>query len=172
MAPRIESAKYFWRTVPSLYEQAQVIDETVLYARPRPEFARRSVLKACAALGTALAFNVLGALPPSRPRKASATVGTEYLGCANYDTAPGYDNNTLICVGAPYSRDYCGGDGWFLHTSGTCFSSSPTKACGTGGLAARNAWRWPWSGRSHRCADGWWQTCGSSPVFRICDWAL
>ncbi|MDI6103049.1 hypothetical protein QLQ12_30985 [Actinoplanes sp. NEAU-A12] len=121
-------------------------------------------------MGGALALNLVGALPGGT-KKAFASVGTEHTNCAGYSGWDGYNNNTKLCVGGAYSRDYCGGDGWFLRYSGTCFNSGPAVACGEG-VTKRNAWRWPHSGRTYRCADGYQQSCGSSSVFRICSWAL
>jgi len=132
--------------------------------------SRRTMFKSAGALGGALAINILSSLPPGKGTTASATVGTEYTSCAGYDSSAGYNNNTKICVGAAYSRSYCGSDGWFLRGSGTCWNSYAIKACGAGGLADRNAWRWTHSGTRYRCADGETATCGGT-YFNICSWS-
>ncbi|MFF5213470.1 hypothetical protein [Streptosporangium sp. NPDC000396] len=158
----------YWAKVPS-------VDDAPVEGR-RPSFekaraTRRTVLKSVGALGGALALNVVGALPFGGAKPAEASVGTEWYDCAGYNNWSGYDNNTTWCVGGPYSRDYCGGDGWFLRLSMTCFVSGPTVACGTGSYSHKNAWRWTHNGTPYRCADGYQQSCGSSSVFRICSWS-
>ncbi|GAA4972340.1 hypothetical protein HD597_007101 [Nonomuraea thailandensis] len=157
----------YWADVPSVDDEPDTGGRSRLtWSAP----SRRTVFKTMGALGGALALNVLSALP-GRNNSAHAAVGTEYTSCANYGSWTGYNNNTKVCVGGTYSRSYCGSDGWFLRSSGTCYNSYAVKACGTGGLAARNAWRWTHSGRSYRCADGNVATCGGT-YFYICSWAL
>lgn len=161
----------FWSTVPLVGA-----DEPTGRPAPTqiasPAANRRTLLKAAGVLGGALALNVLSWLPPARVPRAGATVGTEYLNCAGYDLWPGYDNNTAICVGAPYSPGYCGTDGWFLQYSGTCFASGAVLDCGIeNGLAAKNAWRWTYQGHSYRCSDGVQYWCGGH-AFLICDYQL
>ncbi|HET6292297.1 MAG TPA: hypothetical protein VFG33_02950 [Kribbella sp.] len=129
--------------------------------------SRRTMFKSAGALGGALAINILSSLPPGRGTTASAETGTEYTSCAGYDSSDGYDDNTKVCVGAPYARSHCGSDGWFRRGSGTCWNSYPTKACGSG---PRNAWRWTHNGTRYRCADGYVASCGGT-VFRICSWS-
>jgi hypothetical protein len=160
----------FWSSVPMIGP-----DEAT--GRPMPArrtlaTQRRTLLKAAGVLGGALALNVLSWLPPARVRGAAARVGTEYLGCAGYDQWPGYNDNTAICVGAPYSPYNCGTDGWFLQYSGTCFVSGAVVDCGIeNGLTAKNAWRWNYSGHTYRCSDGMQYWCGGS-AFVICDYQL
>jgi len=126
------------------------------------------------ALGGAVALNALQALSGVKLRRASATVGTEYSNCANYDTWPGYDNNSLVCVGFPYSYIYCGSDGWFKNGSfdGGTTQYRPVRICGAGGLSARNAWRWPHGQNRYRCADGQFRYLRNGTwtawVYRIC----
>ncbi|UBU16254.1 hypothetical protein [Nonomuraea gerenzanensis] len=160
-------ADRYWADVPS------VTDEPDPGERRRPAFSapsRRTVFKSIGVLGGALALNVLSALP-GKNNGAYAVVGNEYTDCAGYGSAAGYDNNTKVCVGAPYSRSYCGGDGWFLRSSGTCYNSYAVKLCGAGSLTDRNAWRWTHSGTKYRCADGYVATCGGT-TFYICSYAL
>ncbi|MFI7443360.1 hypothetical protein [Nonomuraea indica] len=157
----------YWADVPSVED-----DEPVSGRRPRltgPAPSRRTVFKTMGVLGGALALNVLSALP-GKNNSAHAVVGTEYTDCAGYSSTAGYNDNTKVCVGAPYSRSYCGGDGWFLRSSGTCYNSYAIKACGAGSLTDRNAWRWTHSGTRYRCADGNVATCGGT-TFYICSWA-
>ncbi|MGW0809240.1 hypothetical protein [Nonomuraea sp. NPDC002799] len=157
----------YWADVPS------VEDEPDTGGRPSLSWSapsRRTVFKTMGVLGGALALNVLSALP-GRNTSAYAAVGNEYTDCAGYSNNSGYNNNTKACVGATYSRSYCGSDGWFLRSSGTCYNSYAIKACGAGSLADRNAWRWTHSGTKYRCADGNVATCGGT-YFYICSWAL
>jgi len=157
----------YWAEVPS------VEDEPDSGKRPSLTWSapsRRTVFKTAGVLGGALALNVLSALP-GRNNAAQAVVGNEYTDCAGYSSTAGYNNNTKVCVGAPYSRSYCGGDGWFIRSSGTCYNSYAIKACGAGSLTDRNAWRWTHSGTKYRCADGNVATCGGT-TFYICSWAL
>jgi len=131
--------------------------------------SRRSfMLRSAAATAGVAVLNTIVTSPLAR-----ATVGTEYTStssCGNYS----YNDSTYACFGSSYiSSNYCGGDKWFLHGSGTCWVSYPTKACGGGGWAKRNAWRWKKGSTTYRCADGYQQNCGqSSPVFKICQAAL
>lgn len=126
------------------------------------------------AIGGALALNGLQALSGVRVKPASAAVGTEYTNCANYDNWSGYNNNTLVCVGGPYSYIYCGSDGWFKNgyfDNGYTYYS-PQKFCGAGGLAARNAWRWSYGAYRYRCCDGYFWVyqngAWNGPTFKIC----
>ncbi|WP_327589210.1 hypothetical protein OHA25_21000 [Nonomuraea sp. NBC_00507] len=132
--------------------------------------SRRTMMKSIVALGGALALNVVSALPPGRPKSASAAVGTEHLNCAGYNNYSGYNNNTKACVGFTYSRSYCGSDGWFIRSSGTCYNSYPISICGEGSYSNRNAWRWTHSGTPYRCADGKVATCGGTSTY-ICSWS-
>jgi hypothetical protein len=160
-------ADRYWADVPS------VEDEPDTTRRPRLTGSvpsRRTIFKSVGVLGGALALNVLSALP-GKNSSAYAVVGNEYTDCAGYSSHAGYDNNTKVCVGAPYSKSYCGGDGWFLRSSGTCYNSYAIKACGAGSLADRNAWRWTHSGKKYRCADGYVATCGGT-TFYICSYPL
>jgi hypothetical protein len=162
----------FWRGVPSVEDEPEPgVRRWAGFTgpdRPRILMTRRVTLQAMAALGGALALNVLSWLPPMRAPAAHAAVGTEYLHCANFDSWSGYNNNTAVCVGAPYHSAYCGADGWFMQGSGTCWVSTAVAACGTGGLSLRNAWRWTHAGTPYRCADGRIYTCDGSSSFRIC----
>jgi hypothetical protein len=158
-----------WLATPSLTEQPAGAPEQPVEV-PTGRLSRRRILQATAGLGGALALNVLGWLPPARLRSARANVGTEHLTCANYDNWSGYNNNTTICVGAPYSRQYCGADGWFLNYHDTFLSSGPVTICGNG-IPARNAWRWTFSGTPYRCADGIQQVRGGSAQLFICAWS-
>jgi hypothetical protein len=169
-----DAARY-WAAVPSADEEAPgglgvaVRKASSSLGKMKP--SRRTMFKSAGALGGALAINILSALPPSKGNTASANVGTEHLSCAGYNNWAGYDNNTKICVGGAYSRSYCGGDGWFLRGSGTCWNSYAISICGTGSYAHRNAWRWTYSGTPYRCADGETATCGGSVYFNICSWS-
>lgn len=122
---------------------------------------RRSFLKTVGVLGTALAVTVVSSIPERFLPKALATVGSQYTDCNIYS----YDN--IVCVGAPYARSYCGTDGWFLNFSMPSWRSWPVTACN-----GRNAWWWWHVNTTYRCADGYQQVTGQSPVFRICMWAL
>jgi hypothetical protein len=132
--------------------------------------SRRTMFKSAGALGGALALNVLSALPPGKGNTASAAVGTEHTSCAGYNNWAGYDDNTKVCVGAPYSRSYCGSDGWYIRGSGTCWNAYPVSVCGTGSYSTKNAWRWTKSGTPYRCADGKTAVCGAT-YFQICSWS-
>ncbi|MFI7604559.1 hypothetical protein ACIBTV_05485 [Micromonospora sp. NPDC049366] len=160
--------KDFWADVPSVDDPAPAGATTraatsELHAGLRAR--RRTLFKTAGALGGALALNVLSWVPLSGSRPARATVGTEYGNCSVYS----YDG--IICVGAPYSRSYCGSDGWFLNYHDSVFSSGPVKACGPSG-GQRNAWRWTHNGTPYRCADGYQQARGEpNSTFRICSWS-
>lgn len=157
----------YWAEVPSVDDEPDNGKRAGLsWSMP----SRRTIFKTVGVLGGALALNVLSALP-GRNNSAQAAVGTEYTDCAGYGSWAGYSDNTKVCVGGTYSRSYCGSDGWFLRSSGTCYNSYATKACGAGSLSARNAWRWTHSGKKYRCADGYVATCGGTS-FYICSWAL
>ncbi|MGI5284921.1 hypothetical protein ACQEVF_16495 [Nonomuraea polychroma] len=156
----------YWAEVPSVEDEpASGRRHHLTGAVP----SRRTIFKTMGVLGGALALNVLSALP-GRNNSAHAAVGTEYTHCAGFNNWAGYNNNTKVCVGGTYSRSYCGSDGWFLRSSGTCYNSYAVKACGTGSYAKRNAWRWTHSGTPYRCADGNVATCGGT-YFYICSWA-
>jgi hypothetical protein len=157
----------YWADVPSVEDEPAAGGRRSLTGSVP---SRRTVFKTMGALGGALALNVLSALP-GRNNTAYAAVGNEYTDCAGYGSTSGYNNNTKVCVGGTYSRSYCGADGWFLRSSGTCYNSYAVKACGAGSLADRNAWRWTHSGKKYRCADGYVATCGGTS-FYICSWAL
>lgn len=162
-------SKEFWASVPTLDAPAPAPapggrqdNPPALQANLRTH--RRTLFKTAGALGGALALNVISWLPQSGSKPAQATVGNEYGNCNIYDY------NNIICVGAPYSRNYCGSDGWFLNYHDSVFSSGPVKACGAS--PKRNAWRWSHNGTPYRCADGYQQSRGqSSSTFLICSWA-
>lgn len=157
----------FWAEVPSADDEPESPSSRPRISLTKP--SRRTVFKSVGALGGALALNVLGALPNAKP--AAAAVGSEWAShCAGFDSWAGYNNNSKVCVGGTYSRSYCGSDGWFLRSSGTCYNSYAVVACGTGSYAKRNAWRWTHSGTRYRCADGNVATCGGTS-FYICSWA-
>ncbi len=163
----VKTDEQFWREVPSLESEP---GEGFEPAPPQPgrfRASRRVTLQAVSTLGGAFALNVLSWLPPFKAPPAQATVGNEYTNCAGYDNWAGYNNNSAVCVGAPYGSGYCGSDGWFLQYSGTCFVSGAVKACGDDGLTARNAWRWTHSSVPYRCADGHQYWCGGDGFF-IC----
>lgn len=170
MPDRSAATSSYWDEVPTLSRPASSADPAALSRLPRRRLSRRTALKGAMTLGGALALNVLGAVPTSRLRKAAAVAGNEYFNCAGYDSWSGYNNNTKICVGGTYGSNYCGGDGWFLNYYSPSFSSWPIKACGAGSLTDYNAWRWPHSGATYRCADGMQQVTGQSAVFRICSY--
>ncbi|MFD1939567.1 MULTISPECIES: hypothetical protein [Nonomuraea] len=155
----------YWSQVPHADDDENAGATIVRKARP----SRRTMFKSIGVLGGALALNIVSALPPSRANRAEAAVGNEYTNCAGYDNFSGYNDNSKICVGAPYSKSHCGGDGWFLRGSGTCWNSYATKACGNG-MTKRNAWRWKFGSTPYRCADGYVATCDGSTVLRICSW--
>ena len=115
---------------------------------------RRRVLQAFSVIGGAVALNALGMLSGTTLRRAYATVGTEHPGCGNYSTAAGYNNDTQVCVGYPYSSAYCGSDGWFKHVTTSIEDWYPIAVCGNDPSIWRNAWRWTYSGGVYRCADG------------------
>lgn len=170
----ITDAARYWATVPSADDEGPDLapagrNASRSLGRMKP--SRRTMFKTAGALGGALAINILSALPPGRGTTASAVVGNEYTSCAGYGEWPGYDNNKQACVGAPYSRNNCGSDGWFqVESGGACYSSYPIKACGDGSLTKRNAWRWTHSSTPYRCADGIIDNCGARD-FRICSWS-
>lgn len=136
--------------------------------------SRRRFMQGALALGGALSLNGLQMLSGVKLRPAGAQVGSEYYTCANYDNWRGYNDNTLLCVGGSYSSYYCGGDGWFKYgyTDNSTRYFRPVAACGAGGLAKRNAWRWTKGTNKYRCADGqyYYKYNGSwyGPYFRIC----
>jgi len=168
-----DAARY-WAAVPSVDDIGPDLGPAVPKPRKplgRMKPSRRTMLKSAGALGGALAINVLSSLPPGKGTTASAVAGNEYLTCADYNIWPGYNDNTAVCVGAPYSRSYCGSDGWFLRRTDTCWNSYAIKACGAGSLIDRNAWRWTHSVTPYRCADGTVTNC-SGTYFRICSWSL
>lgn len=133
-----------------------------------PKPSRRTVLAGAGALFSATAFTVVTGV---RARPAGAAAGTEYQHCAGYDGWKEYSSNTDPCVGGEYGSSWCGTDGWFKRSSGTCFNQWPYPICGSdNGYAGRNAWRWNHNGTPYRCADGVIQVCGSDPVLRICSW--
>ena len=150
--PRSASAS-FWDDVPGT-DKPLAGASSGLASPPKVQTSRRTALKGVMTLGGALAFTVLGAV--KMPKAAFAVVGSEWTGdaCAGYSNWSGYNNNTQICVGAPYSSSYCGTDGWFLSYSSASYNTWPVSVCGTGGYSYRNAWRWPYGGRWYRCADG------------------
>ncbi|HET6298874.1 MAG TPA: hypothetical protein VFG33_36230 [Kribbella sp.] len=169
----ITDAARYWAAVPSADDDGPDLGPAVRQASSslgKMKPSRRTMFKSAGALGGALAINILSALPPSKGNIASAVVGNEHQGCANFAGWPGYNNNTKVCVGGTYSRSYCGSDGWFLRGSGTCWNSYAVKECGGGTYAKRNAWRWTHSGTPYRCADGVVATCGAS-TFYICSWS-
>jgi hypothetical protein len=134
--------------------------------------SRRGVFRTIGVLGGALALNVVGALPPSRIRSASATAGTEWSNCSNsgYADFSGYKDGTTqrVCVGGSYSSSYCGSDGWF-RTDGNSYSYYyPVQMCGAGSITDKNAWRWTYSGTPYRCADGYFVVYGVGQSFYIC----
>ncbi|GLW98868.1 hypothetical protein [Microtetraspora sp. NBRC 16547] len=154
----------YWAEVPSVEDEPDSgRRRSLTWSMP----SRRTIFKTAGVLGGALALNVLSALP-GRNNSAQAVVGDEYTHCAGYNNWSGYNNDTKICVGGTYSKSYCGGDGWFLRSSGTCWNSYAIKACGDG-YTARNAWRWTFSGTPYRCADGNIASCGGTS-FYICAW--
>ena len=142
-------------------------------AAPRKGVNRRRFLQVGAALGGALALNGLQVLSGVKLKPAGATVGTEHTGCTIYGSWNGYNNNTLVCVGAPYSYIYCGSDGWFKNGTfdGGNTQYWPTKACGPY-YDYRNAWRWSHGSYRYRCADGYfryWKDGGwTTAQFKIC----
>ncbi|MFE3453039.1 hypothetical protein ACFXJ8_29365 [Nonomuraea sp. NPDC059194] len=156
----------YWSQVPHADDDENVGTTIVRKARP----SRRTVFKSLGVLGGALALNIVSALPPNRVRSAEAVAGNEYTNCAGYNNFTGYNNNSKACVGAPYSRSYCGADGWFKRGSGTCWNSYAVKACGNG-MTKRNAWRWTHGGTPYRCADGHIATCDGSNTLYICSWS-
>jgi len=169
MTDSLATTEAFWHAVPDV-ERPSATSSPGLSQLPQPAPSRRTALKGTLALGGALAFSVLGAVPTAWLSKAFATVGTEWTGtgCGGYGNWGGYSDNTQVCVGAPYSSSYCGTDGWFLNYSSPSFNSWPVAACGTGGYTARNAWRWAHASRWYRCADGRQQVSGASSQFYIC----
>ncbi|HEX8630151.1 MAG TPA: hypothetical protein VF755_18490 [Catenuloplanes sp.] len=122
---------------------------------------RRSLLKTAGVLGTALAISVISSVPERLLPKALARVGTQWTDCNIYS----YDG--IVCTGADYSPNYCGGDGWFLQYYGQTYSSWPVTRCN-----GRNAWWWYHYRQTFRCADGYRQYGSASPVFLICSWGL
>jgi len=158
--------KDFWASVPTLDAPASASagaagsgTAPVLQAKLRTQ--RRTLFKTAGVLGGAFALNVLSWLPQAGSKAARATVGTEHLTCSIF----AYDN-AITCTGAPYSRNYCGTDGWFLKYTSSVLISGPTVACN-----GRNAWRWTRSGTPYRCADGYQQVRGGSNTFLICAWS-
>lgn len=115
---------------------------------------RRGFLAVLSTGAMTLGLTVLGWIPLARP--ARAEVGSEYPDCGIYSDGPGGP----ICLGAPYSPDYCGSDGWFrtgcYSTPGGQVCYQPRTVCRAGGRdqEARNAWRWVADGIEYRCADG------------------
>lgn len=164
-APRVDPQRY-WEAVPFNEERAEQSrpgrDDPVA-AEGCATFAlpRRSLLRTVGVLGTALAMSVVGAVPKRLVPRAWATVGSQYTDCTIYEY------NGVVCVGAPYARNFCGTDGWFLNFSSASFNSFPITACNN-----RNAWQWFNVNTTYRCADGRQQVAGQSAVFYICMWAL
>lgn len=129
---------------------------------------RRGFLAVLATGAMTLGMTVLGWIPLARPARAEE--GTEYLTCGGYSDGPGGP----LCVGAPYSADYCGSDGWFAYG---CFSDGeggmdcyePFAGCYAESNEARNAWRWKADSYTYRCADGRIHHDGApNPEFVIC----
>lgn len=117
---------------------------------------RRGFLAVLGAGAMTLGLTMLGWIPLARPARAEP--GTEYPYCGIYtDGQPGGS----ICVGAPYSPQYCGSDNWFKTgcesgSDGEEICYQPVRACRADGedSSARNAWRWEADGVTYRCADG------------------
>jgi hypothetical protein len=152
-----------WVSVPSVLEEpaSGAFEPSEILTRLRDVTpGRRTVLRSAVGLGGALGLAALGWLPPMRQRAASANVGTEHMSCK----PSSYDG---ICTGAPYSKDWCGADGWFKNYHDSVISMGPIKAC-----SSRNAWRWPSGGKTYRCADGQVQPRGGSAQLKICSWKL
>ena len=155
-----------WSAIPPVHNAAAPRARRQVATKP-PGFTRRRFIRSATVLGGSMALGVLDVVGSLGARIAAATVGDEYTSCANYDDWPGYNNNTLICVGGTYGGGYCGSDKWFKDGLFGGTQYIPIKACGTGGLTAKNAWRWTHSGTQYRCADG--MVCSSQQcVFRIC----
>jgi len=172
----VTAAASWWDELPAVDEEGaglEVVARAVESAAPRA-LTRRRVMQVGLTLGGAVALNALQVLAGVKLRRASATVGTEYLDCARYDNWSGYNNNSLVCVGFPYSYIYCGSDGWFKngYFDGGTTQYRPVQICGTGGLSARNAWRWPHGQYRYRCADGQFRYIRNGTwtawVYRIC----
>lgn len=166
----------WWDTLPAAEERgdAEVVRRRDAGGSEPRGFSRRRFVQVGMALGGALALNGLQVISGVKLKPAGATVGTEYTSCANYDSWSGYNNNSLVCVGGPYSYIYCGSDGWFKNGYFDNGNTQywPVKACGTGGLAARNAWRWSHAPHRYRCCDGYFRYRSNgvwtSPMFKIC----
>jgi hypothetical protein len=116
---------------------------------------RRSFVRGLVGGCGLLAVSALGKLPLWRPGAAHAVAGTEWLNCADYGGWSGYDNNTKICVGGPYSSTYCGSDKWARNGLYNSVYWYPQQACGEANpyLPKRNAWRWTHNSTPYRCAD-------------------
>lgn len=119
---------------------------------------RRGFLGVLGAGAMTLGLTVLGWIPLARP--ASAEAGTEWPDCGRYDYGPSHGPDRPMCVGAPYSPNYCGADRWFMTG---CYSTSQGQVCyeaaaicraGPDTTEGRNAWRWVRDNIVYRCADG------------------
>lgn len=149
----------WWDSLPD-YEKAPPGAERVVRegtASTAPGTGRRRFLQVGLALGGALALNGLQALSGVRLKPAGATVGTEHTNCAGYDATGGYVDNSVVCVGPPYSYIYCGSDGWFKdgYFDGGTSHYKPVVHCGNGyNVSFKNAWRWSYGSNRYRCADG------------------
>jgi len=116
---------------------------------------RRGFLAVLSAGAMTLEMTVLGWIPLARPARAEP--GTEYPDCGAYSDGPGGP----VCVGAPYSPQYCGPDNWFrtgcyLRQDGGEVCYQPAAICHAAGAdnEGRHAWRWEVDGTVYRCADG------------------
>ncbi len=143
-----------WQDIPS----ADTAPEGAEPSTIRFEIKRRTVVRSVAALGMTLGVTALGWVAPGGSRRAEAAVGSQWGNCNVFS----YDG--VLCVGAPYSTGYCGGDGWFLNGWSGGHRWTPITACNS-----RNAWIWDTGSVGWRCADGlrYWNG-GGSGEFLIC----
>ncbi|WP_117213697.1 hypothetical protein [Allorhizocola rhizosphaerae] len=148
-----------WEAIPSADTEPASAEPSRIRALADAAVNRRTVIRSVAALGMTLGVTALGWVTPGG-RRAEAAVGSEHGNCAGY----AYDN--ILCVGAPYSQNYCGGDGWFLNGVINGWRWYPITAC-----AGRNAWIWDVGRVGYRCADGHRAALsGGSYTFLICSY--
>ena len=146
--------------------------ETVraIYGRAK---SRRAFVKGLVVAGIGLSLNILGAIPPFRARRASASAYDTWWNCspAQYWT-PG-----TVCTPstAYYGSDTCDGNSWHRWEYigewdwGTSYYHHPTRCYD------KNAWHWTvgtyGNGFTRKCSDGdiwWWGWWGNYGTTSLC----
>jgi hypothetical protein len=146
--------------IPSVDERppGEVEDSAVARVVHR-KASRRSVLRFAAVSAMALGMNVVGWLPPGRPRPAAAL--TEWFDCRGF-----YSSYTICVPSSWYHGSDCCSGGWHRNTnSGSGCGLREYRARPTA-CADRNAWRWAHAYGSFRCSDGqlWYRNSSCTRV--------